>query len=65
MLGGKSLSEDAEAKVLTMLKEECGAQFTTKLEGMLKDIELSRELSTRIRDDATYRALATCRIDEA
>lgn len=48
-----------------MLKEECGAQFTTKLEGMFKDIELSRELSTRIRDDATYRALATGRIDEA
>jgi len=40
----RSSSEDAERKMLALLKEECGAQFTNKLEGMFRDMELSREL---------------------
>jgi len=30
--------------MLSKLKQECGAQFTSKLEGMFKDMELSKEL---------------------
>ena len=30
--------------MLSKLKEECGAGFTSKLEGMFKDMEISREL---------------------
>lgn len=44
LLTGRSASEDAERRMLALLKEECGAQFTTKLEGMFKDMDLSREL---------------------
>ena len=30
--------------MIAKLKAECGATFTNKLEGMFKDIDLSREL---------------------
>lgn len=44
LLVGKSASVDAEKSMLSKLKQECGAGFTSKLEGMFKDMELSREL---------------------
>ena len=31
------------------LKAECGSQFTTKLEGMFKDVDLSRDIMTSFR----------------
>lgn len=43
LLGGKSASDDAERTMLTKLKAECGYQFTSKLEGMFKDMQLSEE----------------------
>ena len=30
--------------MLSKLREECGSSFTQKLEGMFKDIEVSKEL---------------------
>ncbi|XP_053200258.1 cullin-4B-like [Panonychus citri] len=45
LLVGKSASVDAEKSMLSKLKQECGAGFTSKLEGMFKDMELSRELN--------------------
>ena len=30
--------------MISRLKAECGAQFTAKLEGMFKDVDLSRDL---------------------
>lgn len=44
LLVGKSASVDAEKSMLSKLKQECGAGFTLKLEGMFKDMELSKEL---------------------
>jgi len=44
LLVDKSASIDAEKSMLSKLKQECGAGFTSKLEGMFKDIELSKEL---------------------
>ncbi|XP_046911755.2 cullin-4A [Dermatophagoides farinae] len=44
LLIGKSASVDAEKSMLLKLKQECGSAFTSKLEGMFKDMELSREL---------------------
>ena len=44
LLVGKSASVDAEKSMLSKLKQECGSAFTMKLEGMFKDMELSREL---------------------
>lgn len=44
LLLGKSASFDAEKSMIAKLKAECGAQFTTKLEGMFKDVDLSRDI---------------------
>ena len=39
-------SMDLELSMVARLKTECGAQFTSKLEGMFRDMELARELNT-------------------
>ncbi|KAN0062880.1 hypothetical protein ACQY0O_004701 [Thecaphora frezii] len=44
LLLNRSASSDAEKSMLLKLKEECGAGFTAKLETMIKDIELSKDL---------------------
>ncbi|XP_014681402.1 PREDICTED: cullin-4A-like [Priapulus caudatus] len=41
----KSASVDAEKSMLSKLKQECGGGFTSKLEGMFKDMELSRDIN--------------------
>ncbi|CCG84529.1 protein of unknown function [Taphrina deformans PYCC 5710] len=43
LLLNKSASADAERSLLAKLKVECGAGFTQKLEGMFKDIDISRD----------------------
>eukprot|EP00301_Raphidiophrys_heterophryoidea_P004822 c1206_g1_i1.p1 GENE.c1206_g1_i1~~c1206_g1_i1.p1 ORF type:complete len:780 (-),score=172.94 c1206_g1_i1:157-2244(-) len=43
LLQKKSASDDAEFRMLEMLKGQCGAQFTSKLEGMVKDLTMSKE----------------------
>ena len=49
LLLGKSSSTDAEKTMITKLKAECGSQFTNKLEGMFKDVDLSRDIMTSFR----------------
>ncbi|WAR28774.1 CUL4A-like protein [Mya arenaria] len=44
LLVGKSASVDAEKSMLSKLKQECGSAFTVKLEGMFKDMELSKDI---------------------
>ena len=39
-----SISFDAEKAIVMRLKGECGAQFTSKISGMLKDIGLSKTM---------------------
>jgi len=43
LLMNRSASADAERSMLTRLRTECGASFTSNLEQMFKDIELARE----------------------
>jgi cullin 3 len=43
LLAGRSVSDDAERAMVSLLKAECGYQFTTKLEGMFNDMRISRE----------------------
>ena len=40
---------DNEMELVSLLKIECGGLFTSKLEGMFKDIEVSREISTNFK----------------
>lgn len=43
LLHGTSASDDHEKAVLTRLKQQCGAQFTSKMEGMVNDLQLAKE----------------------
>ena len=44
LLFSKSASIDAEKSMISKLKEECGSQFTNKLEGMFNDMEISKDI---------------------
>jgi cullin 3 len=49
LLAGTSESEHSEKSMISKLKTECGYQWTSKLEGMFKDVQLSKDLSTNFR----------------
>ena len=44
LLLNKTASQDLERNMISRLKTECGADFTSKLEGMFKDMTLSKEV---------------------
>jgi len=52
LLLGKSASNDAEKSMIAKLKAECGSAFTSKLEGMFKDIELSHDVMASFRESS-------------
>ena len=58
LLLGRSSSIDAEKLMISKLKQECGSQFTTKLEGMFKDIEISADINASFKQSAQARRLA-------
>ena len=62
LLLGRSLSLDAEKLAVSKLKAECGSQFTSKLEGMFADIDLSKEAMAGFKQSsASIKALvAAC-----
>ncbi|CAN0573976.1 unnamed protein product, partial [Ectocarpus sp. 12 AP-2014] len=41
LLGGRSVSDEMEKNMIVKLKNECGYQFTSKLEGMFTDMKIS------------------------
>ncbi|KAF2089749.1 Cullin-domain-containing protein [Saccharata proteae CBS 121410] len=69
-----SASDDAETLMIAKLKDACGFEYTNKLQRMLQDIQISKDLNTSFKDyidntlegddrknvvDATYHILAT------
>lgn len=52
LLGNRSVSDDAERAMVSLLKAECGYQFTSKLEGMFNDMRISRDMRDAYK---TYR----------
>lgn len=50
LLHGKSESHDVEKQIISRMKQELGQQFTSKFEGMFRDLGTSMELTS------TYRA---------
>lgn len=50
LLLGKCLSDDSEKNMISKLKTECGCQFTSKLEGMFKDINVSNTMNEEFRN---------------
>ncbi|XP_076064014.1 cullin 3 [Oratosquilla oratoria] len=45
----KSVSEDLEKTMISKLKTECGCQFTSKLEGMFKDVTISNTINDEFK----------------
>ncbi|ETN73833.1 cullin family protein [Necator americanus] len=65
LLLGRSASVDAEKIMLSKLRQECGAGFTQKLEGMFRDMELSKDLGVAFRNcqcshDGTMASVRKC-----
>ena len=50
LLFDKSASVDHEKSMLSKLKQECGAAFTGKLEGMFKDTEISKDMMINFKN---------------
>jgi len=47
LLGGRVQNMDLEKHFCSLLKSECGAGYTSKMEGMFQDVEWSRETMAR------------------
>lgn len=63
LLVGKSASVDAEKSMLSKLKQECGGGFTSKLEGMFKDMELSKDINIAFKQVTIYLVIESCAIE--
>ncbi|ENN76322.1 hypothetical protein D910_04372 [Dendroctonus ponderosae] len=50
LLLNKSVSDDWEKNMISKLKTECGCQFTSKLEGMFKDMTVSNTIMEEFKE---------------
>ncbi|KAI8010506.1 Cullin-1 [Camellia lanceoleosa] len=50
LLFDKSANDEHERSILTKLKQQCGGQFTSKMEGMVTDLTLARENQTNFEE---------------
>ena len=53
LLEQRQICEDAETALVLKLKEECGCQFTQRLEIMFKDMKMSEELCQEFKNTST------------
>eukprot|EP00457_Paulinella_chromatophora_P002608 gb/GEZN01002613.1/.p1 GENE.gb/GEZN01002613.1/~~gb/GEZN01002613.1/.p1 ORF type:complete len:731 (-),score=119.65 gb/GEZN01002613.1/:115-2307(-) len=58
LLTSQSIDQEAEKKMIAELKAECGHQYTSRLEGMFKDMKLSKELMTKFINSHPRRDLS-------
>ncbi|PWZ44518.1 Cullin-3A [Zea mays] len=58
LLCGKAAPEDSERSMLVKLKTECGYQFTSKLEGMITDLNTSQDTTQGFYASTSSRLLA-------
>ncbi|XP_074030664.1 cullin-4A [Leptinotarsa decemlineata] len=54
LLLGKSTSQDAEDSMIGKLKSECGTAFTSKIEGMFKDINISEGMNSAFKQHLNH-----------
>ncbi|KAF3762637.1 Cullin-domain-containing protein [Cryphonectria parasitica EP155] len=50
LLHGKNESHEAEKQLISRMKQEIGSHFTSKFEGMFKDMDTSADLTSGYRD---------------
>eukprot|EP00252_Welwitschia_mirabilis_P008860 TRINITY_DN210_c0_g1_i1.p1 TRINITY_DN210_c0_g1~~TRINITY_DN210_c0_g1_i1.p1 ORF type:complete len:475 (-),score=106.70 TRINITY_DN210_c0_g1_i1:203-1627(-) len=65
LLFDKSANDEHERSILTKLKQQCGGQFTSKMEGMVTDLTLARENQTNFEEYLNENAHAHPGIDLA
>nr|CAD1828429.1 unnamed protein product [Ananas comosus var. bracteatus] len=63
LLFDKSANDDHERSILTKLKQQCGGQFTSKMEGMVTDLTLARENQSSFEEYLNSNPLANPGID--
>jgi cullin 1 len=49
LVGQLSASDDAEASMISKLKHACGYEYTSKLQRMIQDVGLSKDLNDAFR----------------
>lgn len=50
LVNNQSISEDSEAQMISLLKNACGVEYTSKLQRMFQDVSSSRELNARFME---------------
>lgn len=55
LLNGKSVSDETEKAMITKIKNENGQQFTSKMEGMFLDMNLSSEIMSQFKISNYYK----------
>lgn len=50
LVNNTSASDDAEGSMISKLKEACGFEYTSKLQRMLTDMSLSKELNDKFKE---------------
>uniref|UniRef100_R7WA52 Cullin-1 n=1 Tax=Aegilops tauschii TaxID=37682 RepID=R7WA52_AEGTA len=50
LLFDKSANDEHERSILTKLKQQCGGQFTSKMEGMVTDLTVARDHQTKFEE---------------
>lgn len=63
LLHGKSESHDVEKQIILRMKQELGQQFTSKFEGMFRDLATSVDLTKKYRDHMAMAGDGTKKID--
>lgn len=63
LLGQKTVADDQEKLMIAKLKNECGLSFTTKMEGMFMDMNLSKAVMDVYRASAYPSRLAPWEMD--
>jgi cullin 3 len=58
LLDSRRILEDAEREVIKKLKEECGFQFTQRLEVMFKDIKMSEQRMQEFKKSPSHAMIA-------
>uniref|UniRef100_A0A8C1J2L2 Cullin 3a n=1 Tax=Cyprinus carpio TaxID=7962 RepID=A0A8C1J2L2_CYPCA len=63
LLTNKSVSDDSEKNMISKLKTECGCQFTSKLEGMFRDMSISNTTMDEFRHHLQTSQVSLCGVD--
>ncbi|XP_018327779.1 cullin-3 isoform X1 [Agrilus planipennis] len=63
LLLNKSVSDDWEKNMISKLKTECGCQFTSKLEGMFKDMTVSNTIMEEFKEHVSKSEINLAGVD--